>query len=144
VNADLLSLVVIGGSGSAMLAGIAAHEYAQAERMRASRVRLSVRYPMNLEPSQVTAAWDGLAGLSYTTELVAEVLATEGSITHSLLVPQAACESVRATLTGVSSRVCVWRTPHRRPARPPAWACDCSSPQASSRQITLCRLPARC
>lgn len=101
MNAELLSLVAIGGSGTAMLAGIAVHEHARAERMRASRTRLSTRYPMNLEPAQISAAWDGLAGLPYTTELVAELLASEGSIAHSLLVPQAARESVWATLTGV-------------------------------------------
>ncbi len=85
-----------------MLAGIAAHEYAQAETMRANRVRLSTRYPMNLEAAQVSAAWDGLAGgLPYTTELVAELVASEGSITHCLLVPEASRESVRASLTGV-------------------------------------------
>ncbi len=100
MNTDLLSLVAIGGSGSAMLAGIAAHEYTQAERMRASRVRLATRYPMNLETAQISAAWEGLAGLPYTTELVAELRASEGSITHSLMVPQAARESVRATLSG--------------------------------------------
>ncbi|HEX5852522.1 MAG TPA: hypothetical protein VFY36_05465 [Solirubrobacteraceae bacterium] len=101
MNAELLSLVAVGGSGSAMLAGIAAREHAQAERMRASRVRLATRYPMNLEPAQVLAAWDGLAGLPYTSELVTELVASEGSITHSLLVPETARESVRATLTGV-------------------------------------------
>jgi hypothetical protein len=101
VNTELLSLVAIGGGGSAMLAGIAAHEHAQTERMRASRVRLSTRYPMNLEAAQVSAAWDGLAGLPYTAELVAELVASEGSITHNLLVPEAARESVRAILTSV-------------------------------------------
>ena len=100
MNADLLSLVAAGG-GSTMIAGIAAFEHKQAERMRASRVILSTRYPMNLEAAQISAAWESLAGLPYTTELIAEILATEGSITHSLLVPQAACESVRSTLTGV-------------------------------------------
>jgi hypothetical protein len=101
VNTELLSLVAVGGTGSAMLAGIGVHEHARAERMRANRVRLSTRYPMNLEAAQVSASWDGLAGLPYTTELVTELIAREGSITHSLLVPEAACESVRATLTGV-------------------------------------------
>jgi hypothetical protein len=68
--------------------------------MRASRVRLSTRYPIGLEAAQVAAVWNGLAGLPYTTELVAEVVATEGRITHSLLVPESARESVRAALTG--------------------------------------------
>jgi hypothetical protein len=99
VNADLPALVAA-GSGVTMLAGIAAHEYTQAEKMRASRVRLSIRFPANLEQAQISAAWAGLAGLPHAAELVAEVVATEGSITHSLLVPQAARESVRAGLVG--------------------------------------------
>src|SRR5271166_5679113 len=105
MNAELLSLVAVGGGGSAMIAGIAAHEAVRAEKMRASRVRLSIRFPANLEQAQVSAAWAGLAGLPYTTELVAEVVATEGSITHSLLVPQAARESVRAGLAGAAPNV---------------------------------------
>ncbi len=100
MNADLLALVAA-GSGSTMLAGIAAREHAQAERMRASRVRLLTRFPAGLELAQVVAAWNGLAGLPYTTELIAEVVAAEGSITHALWLPAAACESVRSTLVGV-------------------------------------------
>jgi hypothetical protein len=97
MNADLPALVAA-GSGVTMLAGIAVHEHVRAERMRASRVRLSTRYPASLEPVQVSAVWDGLAGLPYTTELIAEIVASEGSITHSLLVPKPALQSVRATL----------------------------------------------
>lgn len=100
MNGELLSLVAVGGSGSAMLAGIAAHEQAQAAKMRSSRVRLGVRYPLGLEATQVAAVWNGLAGLPFRFELVAETLATEGSITHSLLVPEQARESVRASLVG--------------------------------------------
>jgi hypothetical protein len=100
VNTELLSLAAVGGGGSAMLVGIATREHVQAERMRASRVRLSTRYPLDLEAAQVVAIWNGLAGLPRTTELVTEVVATEGKITHSLLVPEAMSESVRAALTG--------------------------------------------
>jgi hypothetical protein len=100
VNADLLALAA-GGSGASMLAGIATYEHKQTEKMRASRVRLATRYPAGLEAAQVAAIWNGLAGLPHTPELVAEVVATEGSITHSLWVPQAARESVRSTLVGV-------------------------------------------
>jgi hypothetical protein len=99
MNADLPALVAA-GSGASLLVGIAAFEHRQAERMRASRVRLSTRFPASLEPVQVLAAWDGLSGLPYTTELVAEVVASEGSITHSLLVSEQARESVRASLVG--------------------------------------------
>jgi hypothetical protein len=83
----------------AMLAGIAAREQAQVQRMRTSRVRLSIRYPVNLEPAQVAAALDGLVGLPSSTELIAEVAAGAGSITHALWVPEATRESVRSTLT---------------------------------------------
>ena len=111
MNAELLSLVGIGGSGSVMLAGIGAREAARAEKMRASRVRLSTRFPAGLEPAQVAAAWSGLAGLPYTAELVAEVVATEGSITHSLWVPKAARESVRSTLIGAVPSVRITDAP---------------------------------
>jgi hypothetical protein len=94
-----------------MLAGIAAHEHAQAEKMRASRVRLSTRYPVGLEATQVAAIWNGLAGLPFATELVAEVVATENSITHSLLVPEAARESVRAALVGAVPSVRITEAP---------------------------------
>ena len=100
MNTELLSLVAVGGSGSAMLAAAVGFEYTQAERMRASRIRLSTRYPIGLDESHVAAVWNGLSGLPYATELVTETLATEGSITHSLLVPEATRESVRAVLTG--------------------------------------------
>ena len=110
VNADVLALAAA-GSGSVMLAGIAAREHVQAENMRASRVRLATRYPVGLEVAQVSAVWNGLAGLPSTTELVTEVLATESSITHSLLVPGAARESVRSTLVGVVPSMRVTEAP---------------------------------
>jgi hypothetical protein len=110
VNADLPSLVAAGG-GLTMLAGIAAHEHVRAERMRGSRRRLSTRYPVGLDAAQVSAIWNGLAGLPYTTELVTELVATEGGITHSLLVPEAARESVRATLVGAVPSVRITEAP---------------------------------
>lgn len=95
VNADLPALVAAGG-GVSMLVGIAGFERKRTASMRASRVRLATRYPLALEPGQVSAVWEGLAGLPYTTELVTELVATEGSITHGLLAPKAELESVRA------------------------------------------------
>jgi Type IV secretion-system coupling protein DNA-binding domain/Helicase HerA, central domain len=111
VNADLTPALIAAGGGVTMLAGIAAREYAQAEKMRASRVRLATRYPVGLEPAQVAAIWNGLAGLPFTYELVAEVSATEDSITHSLLVPEAARESVRAALVGAVPSVRITDAP---------------------------------
>ncbi len=100
MNTELLSLAGVGAGGLGLLAGIAGYEHTQAEKMRASRVRLSTRYPIGLDAAQIAAVWSGLAGLPYTAELVAEVVATEGRITHSLLVPESVRESVRAALTG--------------------------------------------
>ncbi len=100
MNAEIPALVAA-GSGLAMLAGIAGFEASQAASMRASRVRLNTRYPIGLDAAQVAAVWNGLAGLPYTTELIAEVAASEGRIEHFLWVAQAARESVRSTLAGV-------------------------------------------
>jgi hypothetical protein len=94
------ALVALGG-GSVLLAAIGAHEYLRNEAMRKDRVRLSLRFPIGLEPSQALAALDGLAGLPYTTELVAEVVAGEGSIAHFLWVPKSVQASVQSTMTGV-------------------------------------------
>jgi hypothetical protein len=94
-----------------MIATIAAHEHAQAEKMRASRVRLSIRFPAGLEPTQVSALWDGLSGLPHTTELIAEIEASEGSITHALWVPAAARESVRSTLVSVVTSLRITEAP---------------------------------
>jgi hypothetical protein len=84
-----------------MIAGIAAREHHQAERMRASRVRLGLRFPVGLEPSAAFAALNGLTGLPYTSELVAEVVASESSIAHFLWVPESVRASVQSTMTGV-------------------------------------------
>jgi hypothetical protein len=52
------------------------------------------------EPPQALAALDGLSGLSHTTELITEVAAREGAISHALWVPAAVGASVQSTLTG--------------------------------------------
>jgi hypothetical protein len=101
VNSDLTPALVAAGSGSAMIAGIWWHEHRQAEAMRRSRVRLGLRFPIGLEPSQALAALDGLAGLPYTSELVAEVACGENSIAHFLWVPGSVRTSVQSTMTGV-------------------------------------------
>ncbi len=85
-----------------MITGIWLHEHRQAEAMRRSRVRLGLRFPIGLEPSQALAALDALAGLPpHTSELVAEVVAGEDSIAHFLWVPESVRASVQSTMTGV-------------------------------------------
>jgi hypothetical protein len=101
MNADLTPPLIAAGGGSAMLAGIAAHEHLRDARMRNSRVQLSLRYPHSLEPAVAVAALNGLAGMPAASEQIIEVAAGEGSITHSLWVPAADRPSVEATLGGV-------------------------------------------
>lgn len=94
------SLVAAGG-GSALLAGIHIYEHRRDAAMRASRVRLGVRFPVGLEPLRAAAALDGLAGLPVATEVISEVSAREGCIDFSLWVPSAVRDSVEASLRGV-------------------------------------------
>jgi Type IV secretion-system coupling protein DNA-binding domain len=111
VSSALLPALIAAGSGSLMLGGIWLHEQRVAEAGRRDRVRLATRFPVGFDAAQAAAGLDGLAGLPYTTELVAEVVATEGAIKHSLLVPQAARESVRSTLVGAVPAIRVTEAP---------------------------------
>jgi hypothetical protein len=101
VNSELVPAVVAAAGGSAMLGGVWLHERRRDEAMRAGRVRLSLRFPVGLEPLRAFAALDGLSGLPHTTELVTEVVAGEASIEHFLWVPSSARSSVESILTGV-------------------------------------------
>jgi hypothetical protein len=100
VNDALVPAMVAASGGSVMIAGIHLWERKRDDAMRASMVPLGLRFPAGLEPPQALAALDGLAGLSHTTELIAEVAAREGSITHAVWVPAAVCASVQSTLAG--------------------------------------------
>jgi hypothetical protein len=101
MNADLTPAIIAAGGGSAMVAGIWWHEARRMEASRASRVRLGLRFPVGLEPSAALSALNGLSGLPYTSELVAEVVAGESSIAHFLWVPESVRASVQSTMTGV-------------------------------------------
>ncbi len=100
MNDALIPAMVAASGGSAMIAGIHLWERKRDDAMRASMAPLSLRFPAGLEPPQALAALDGLSGLPHTTELIAEVAAREGSITHALWVPAPANASVQSTLTG--------------------------------------------
>ncbi len=101
MNADLTPALIAAAGGSAMLAGIAAHEHAREREMRASRVRLSLRFPHNFDPLVAVAALNGLAGSPRANELVVEVAARVGLITHSLCVPASSRSSVESVLSAV-------------------------------------------
>ncbi len=101
MNADIIPALAATGGGSVLLSSILAVEARQTRAMRESRVRLALRFPLSLEPLRAFAALDGLSGLPYTQELVAEVTASEGHIGHCLLVPAAVRASAESILTGV-------------------------------------------
>lgn len=101
MNAALLPAALAAGAGSAMSAGIAWHEHTARERMRGSRVRIAARFPAGMEPAVATAALDALSGLSMANELILEVAASEGAITHTIRVPSAVRSSAVALLEGV-------------------------------------------
>ncbi len=100
MNSDLAPAIVAAGGGSAMMAGIWMHEHHRDEAMRASRLRLGIRFPIGVEPAQALAAVESLAGTSQAAELVMEVLASSGRIEHALWAPAANVEAVRASLAG--------------------------------------------
>jgi hypothetical protein len=100
VNEALVPAVVAAAGGSATLAAITLSERKRDSAMRASMVPLGLRFPRGLDPSGAQAALDALAGLPYTSELVAEVAAREGSITHALWTPAADVQAVRSSLAG--------------------------------------------
>lgn len=100
MNADLVPAVTAAGGGSLLMAGIWLHEHRRDVAMRASRVRLSARFPTGLDPSAAVAALDGLSGLPSTAELIMELAATENGIEHAIWVPEAVRSSVESALTG--------------------------------------------
>ena len=107
MNADLTPALAAAGGGTALMAGIWTYERRKDNAMRASRVRLSLRFPVGLEPQCAFSALDGLSGLPYTNELIAEIAASEGAIQHFLWVPRAAQLSIRSILTSVIGSVLI-------------------------------------
>jgi hypothetical protein len=96
----LTPALLAAGGGSALMGGIYMHEHKRDAAMRASRVRLLLRFPVGLTSEAAFAVLDGLAGLPHTTELIAEVAAAEGRIEHALWVPAASRPAAEAALVG--------------------------------------------
>ena len=86
MSAELTPALIAAGGGSALMGGIYVHEHRRDAAMRASRVRLHLRFPVGVASDAAFAVLDGLAGLPHTSELIAEVAAAEGRIEHALWV----------------------------------------------------------
>jgi hypothetical protein len=100
MNSDLIPALAAAGGGSLLIGGIWFHESRQAEAMRRSRVRLSLRFPAALDPLAAKATLAGLSGLPEANELLFEVAAGSDGIKHVLWVPAAVRASVVSVLTG--------------------------------------------
>lgn len=85
--------------GGGMLATIVVRERRLESEMRRSRVRLSLMFPVSLDPDAAMLALGALAGVSERMELVWEVAVTARGVTHAVLVPQAVRSSVVSGLT---------------------------------------------
>lgn len=100
MNGDLTPALIAAGSGSALLAGIWSFERRADEAMRRSRQRLSVRFPVGLEPLAAMAVLESCSGLPFGVEIVTELTASEGHIGHFLWVPASVRASVESMLRG--------------------------------------------
>jgi hypothetical protein len=101
VNADLTPALVAAGGGSAMVAGIWAREHRQEQAMRASRIRLRLRFPVELDPLRARAVLDSMSGLPASTELIAELSASADGVRFALWVAATSRTSVVASLAGI-------------------------------------------
>jgi hypothetical protein len=100
LNGDLIPALAAAGGGSALITSIWTYERRRDEAMRASRVRLALRFPASLNPLAAKAALSSLAGLQSEVELIFEVAADGDGITFFLWVPSAVKSSVVSVLSG--------------------------------------------
>lgn len=100
MNTELVPAAVAAGGGATLASAIYLHERRRDEAMRASRVRLGLRFPLALDPDAARATLNSLAGLPYYTELIAETAATARGTGHYLAIPQEVRASATSSLVG--------------------------------------------
>jgi Type IV secretion-system coupling protein DNA-binding domain/Helicase HerA, central domain len=100
MNGDLLPALAAAGTGGALIGTIWAYEHRRDEQMRASRVRLALRFPAALDPLTAKAVLGSLAGLPHEAELVFEVFADGDGVKFFIFVPQGLRASVESVLSG--------------------------------------------
>lgn len=105
MNGELAPALVAAGGGTALLAGIYAHEYRRDAQMRAGRVRYRLRFPAGTTKRAATAALAGLSGAGEANEFVFEIAAAASGIGHLLSAPadraEATVRQLEAALPGL-------------------------------------------
>jgi hypothetical protein len=111
MNSDLVPAVAAATGGSALISSIWIYERRRDEAMRASRVRLSLRFPADVDPIIAKATLSTLSGLPDEIELLFEIAADDGGITFFLWVPAAVRASVISVLSGAMPGLRVTEAP---------------------------------
>lgn len=115
MSGTIIPALLAAGGGSAMLGGIWAYERSRDEAMRRSRQRLSLRFPIGLEPLRSYAALDAFSGVPLHNEIVLETVADETGVSHGLWVPAAVRRSVEGSLRGLIPSIRVSEAPALAP-----------------------------
>jgi hypothetical protein len=100
MNGDLIPAVAAATTGSALISSIWAYERHRDEKMRASRVRLGLRFPASLDPLAAKAVLGSLSGLPVEAELMFETAADGDGIRFFVSVPAGLRASVVSTFAG--------------------------------------------
>jgi hypothetical protein len=100
VNSDLVPAIVAAGGGSALMGSIWGYEHHRDQAMRASRVRLALRFPGALDPLRAKAVLHSLSGLPSEVELLLETCADGEGIKFFVWVPAPVRASVVSVLVG--------------------------------------------
>lgn len=98
MSGELVPALVAAGGGSALLGGIAWHEYSRERSMRSSRRTWQLRFPEDIQPKEAVTALGGLAGMRRDGEVVFEVEADACGIRHLVHIPEAQTDSVASYL----------------------------------------------
>lgn len=98
MSGELVPALVAAGGGSALLGGIAWHEYSRERSMRASRRSFQLRFPEGIHPKEAVTALGGLAGMRRDCEVVFEVEADASGIRHLIHIPETQTDSVASYL----------------------------------------------
>jgi RecA/RadA recombinase len=118
MNGDLTAALLAAGSGTALAGAAVLHQRHLEQTMRASRVRVGLRFPAGLSVEAARAALGGLSGIGRDVELVFEVSADHQAVRHALLVPAPSQDAVVAALKAAipSLRILPGRAETVRPA----------------------------